>query len=448
MILTARYLLSGIDSHIEYGAVCVQGNKIIAVGALDEVKSQYPREDIKDFGLAVLCPGFVDTHTHLEYTVMRGMIEDSPYSQWKHEVMKREKLLNYQDWQDSARLGALEAVSSGITSIADITESGASAVAAEEAGLRGIIYREVETMEKGRIDATMEHALEDIDDWEGRIDSSRMRIGIAPHSVYSCHPQLFKKVADYAMSGTPVAMHLAGSREEYQFVKYGSSMLGREVREDYDSSAPLWLPTGVSPVRYVLQWGIFDVPDVLAVHCTQVDDEDIEILAERDVAVSHCPRCNSKLGMGIAPLQKFIRAGLRIGLGTDSPAASNSMDVFEEMRIGLLVQRAAFGSERFFSASRFLKLATNDAASALGILDQVGTLEVGKKADIIAVDLSKSAQVPTHQPASALVHTVHQSNVMMTMIDGGIVYESGQWAHLDSDRLKFRAEELRDKLRV
>ena len=448
MILTARYVLPVSQKHIEHGAVCVKDDEIVAVGTLAEIVQKYPDEEIKDFGLAAICPGFIDTHTHLEYTAMRGLIEDEPYAAWKHEVMTREKLFTSQDWEDSARLGALEATSSGITTIADITETGASVTAADEAGLRGVIYREVETMEKKLVPQVMEEALNDIEEWTARTDSSRLRIGIAPHSAYSCHPQLFKEVSKFAMDGTPVAMHLAGSFEEYQFVKYGSSQLGTEVRNEYDSHAPMWLPTGVSPVRYVLQWGIFDVPNVLAIHCTQVDDDDITLLAKHDVAVAHCPRCNAKLGMGIAPLQKFMTAGLRLGLGTDSPAASNAMDVFEEMRIGMLIQRAAYGKERFYSASRFLKLATYDAASALGILDETGSLDEGKKADIIAVDLSKSAQVPTHRPASAMVHTAHQNNVLMTMIAGEIVYENGQWSHLDGERLKVRADELREKLRT
>jgi len=249
------------------------------------------------------------------------------------------------------------------------------------------------------------------------------------------------------MDGTPVSLHLAGSQEEYQFVKYGSSMLATDIRDTFDAHAPLWLPTGVSPVRYVLQWGIFDVPNIMAVHCTQVDDSDIEILATRDVSVAYCPRCNAKLGMGLAPVEKFLRAGIRVGIGTDSPAASNSMDMFEEMRIGLLVQRAVLGEGHFIPARQFVKLATLDAARALGIDDQVGSLEPGKQADIIAVDLSKSHQIPTHYPYGTLVHTANQENVLWTMVGGEVLYESRTWAGFDHERIFTRAEEMRLKLR-
>jgi 5-methylthioadenosine/S-adenosylhomocysteine deaminase len=293
----------------------------------------------------------------------------------------------------------------------------------------------------------MSRALEDIDGWRQTTDPERISVGIAPHAPYSCHPELFRRVAEYAQDGTPVSLHLAGSHEEYQFVKYGSSMLATDVRDVFDSNAPLWLPTGVSPVRYVLQWGILDVPNIIAVHCTQVDESDIDVLAGHDVSIAHCPRCNAKLGMGIAPITKFLKAGIRVGLGTDSPAASNSMDVFEEMRIGLLLQRAALGEEHFMIARQFVKMATLDAARALGIDDRVGSLEPGKQADIIAVDLSKSHQVPTHYPYGTLVHTANQENVLWTMIGGKVVYEAREWPLLDQERIFARAEEMRMQLR-
>jgi 5-methylthioadenosine/S-adenosylhomocysteine deaminase len=291
-------------------------------------------------------------------------------------------------------------------------------------------------------------AARDIAAWRETADAERMTVGIAPHAPYSCHPELFRRVAEYASDGTPVAIHLAGSREEYQFVKYGSSMLAIDVRDVYDRRAPLWLPTGVSPVRYVLQWRLFDAPNVLAVHCTQVDDADIEVLASRDVAIAHCPRCNAKLGMGVAPVTKFLGAGIRVGIGTDSPAASNSTDMFEEMRVGLLLQRAVLGEEHFMIARQFMKMATLDAARALRMDATIGSLEPGKRADIVAVDLSKSHQIPTHSPYSTLVHTANQENVLWTMVGGKVAYEAREWPGIDHERVFARAEEMHAKLRA
>ena len=447
MILTARYVLPVAAPHIEYGAVLVRDDEIVEIGDFAHLRTLHPDEPVRDFGQAALMPGFVDLHTHLEYTALRGLVDDLPYSQWKLQLLQKERLFGSQDWDDSACLGALEALQSGITTVADITETGSSGLAAQAAGLRAVIFREVSTMEKSKVPGVMKQAADDIAAWRQTSDARRITIGIAPHAPYSCHPQLFSSVADFAADGTPVAIHLAGSVEEYQFVKYGASMLATDVRDTYDAHAPLWLPTGVSPVRYVLQWGLFDVPNIMAVHCTQVDFEDIEVLAEKNVSVAHCPRCEAKLGMGVAPVEQFLRAGIRVGLGTDSPAASNSMDVFEEMRIGLLVQRAVLGEDHFMSARQFVKMATLDAARALAIDDRVGSLEPGKQADIIAVDLSKSHQIPNHYPYSTLVHTANQENILATMVAGQFVYENREWTGIDHVRIYARAEEMRVKLR-
>lgn len=448
MLLTARYVIPVSEHHIEYGAVLVRGDEIVEVGESERLRAAHPEDPVRDFGLAALMPGFIDLHTHLEYSALRGLADDLPYARWKLQVMELEPRLGREDWRDSALRGALEAMQSGITTIADITQSGDSVGATALSGLRAVIFKEVQTMEKARVPEVMERAAADIEEWSSVDHGNRLTVGVAPHSPYSCHPELFRRAADYACeTGRPAAIHLAGSREEYDFVKYGSSRLATEVRAEYDGLAPGWLPTGVSPVRYVLQWGLFDVPELLAVHCTQVDDSDIEVLASRDVAVAYCPRCNAKLAMGLAPLAKFLRAGLRVGIGTDSPAATNSMDMFVEMRTGLLLQRAVLGEDQWVPARRFVQLATLDAARALRMDERIGSLEPGKQADIIAIDLSHSHQVPTQYPYSGLVHTANPEDVVFTMVAGDVVYENGLCPTLDTARLFARAEELRLKLR-
>ena len=231
MLLTARYVLPIATPHIENGAVLVRDDRIVEIGEFDRLRELHPDEPVKDFGLAVLLPGFVDLHTHLEYTAMRGLVDDLPYSSWKYQLLQKEQRFDSQDWDDSALLGALEALQSGITTIADVTSTGASGHAAQAAGLRAHIYRELATMDKREVASTMDRATDDIDAWRATTDSDRITIGIAPHAPYSCHPELFKRVAEYAQDGTPVSLHLAGSKEEYQFVKYGSSMLATDVRD-------------------------------------------------------------------------------------------------------------------------------------------------------------------------------------------------------------------------
>jgi len=447
MIYTSRYVLPISQPYIENGAVLVKDDKIVAVGPLEDIKATYPDEQIEDLGSAAILPGFIDCHTHLDHSVMRGLVEDNAYAMWKYHIMQAEEKLEKEDWIVSSMLGAFEAVSAGITTVADITAHKTTLDVVQQIGLRSIIYREVETMDKKRIPEVMEAAIADIEAWRAQSDSSRTTIGIAPHSAYSCHPELFRSVARYATDGTPVALHLAGSVEEYDFVKYGSSRLAREVRDQYDADAPFWLPTGVSPVRYVLQWEIFDSPNVLAIHCTQVDDADIEIFEKKDISIAYCPRFNAKLGMGIAPLRKFIDAGLRVGIGTDSPAASNGMSMNEEMRTDLLLQRAAFGKKSFFTAAEALRLATLGGAEALRIDDKVGSLEAGKQADMIAISLTKSSQVPTLEPESVVVHSSNPSEVFMTMVNGVVIYRDGTFTHAESTKTKEAAEEIILKLR-
>ena len=446
MLLTARYVLPVSAPHIENGGVLVRDDVIEEIGDAEALKKAHPDEEVIDFGLAALMPGFVSLHTHLEQSAMRGLVDDLPYSQWKLQLLKKEECLDAQDWEDSAMLGAMEALRSGITTVADITDTGASVRAVAASGLRAFVYREVSTMEKPHIAEVMSAARDDIAEWQG-MGEARMTVGIAPHATYSCHPALLRAVADYAIdSQMPVSIHLAGSKDEYDFVKYGRSRLAVDYRERYEGDDIGWLPTGVSPVQYVLQWGLLDT-QLLAVHCTQVDDADIEVLAKHDVSIAYCPRCNAKLGMGMAPLAEFLRAGIRVGIGTDSPASNNTMDLFDEMRIGLLLQRAVEGHEQFYISRQFVQLATLDGARALGVDDRLGSLEPGKQADIIAVDISHSHQIPTQYPYSTLVHTSNQDNVFFTMVAGQVLFDRDGWRTLDAERFFARADEMRIKLR-
>ena len=450
MLLLARYVLPISAAHIEDGAVLVRDGRIVAVGPAAELTAQYPNEEQRNFGLAALMPGLIDAHSHLEYSAMRGLIRDVPYADWKIALTEKEQLFNEQDWLDSALLGALETVRSGITMVADITRTGASLYAAKSASLRGTFYREVGTMEKREVPRILEEAYSDIEAWEALAVDGYQRIGIAPEALYKCHPEVFTEIRDYALDGTPVACHIAGSQEEYDFIRYGSSLFSvhsTEMERGYGIDMPPWLATGVSPIRYILNWGLLDVPNLLAIHCVHVDEDDIDFLVERNVAVAVCTRCNAQLGMGIAPIVDFLKAGLRVGLGTDSPAASSTINMFAEMQMTMLLQRAVHHKSDFLSATQMIRLTTLGAAEALGVADQFGSLEPGKYADIIALDLSRSASVPTHDPNAAIVHTVRPNNVMMTMINGEVIFNGEQVSGIDRERILARSEEMRLKLR-
>ncbi len=452
MILSAKYVfpITG-DPICTGGAVYVKDGIIADVGEMNAVISRHPDEEVVDYGMAALMPGFVDVHTRLEKSVLRGLVADQPYARWILSVIEKSAKLELSDWYDSAVVGGLDALASGITTVCDITSTGAALKATVALGMRSVIYREVGAMDKMRVDYAMHSAERDIDAWSERASGTITRIGVAPASIYANHPQVFSLVSDLATKrDLPVAIRLAGSREEYNFVMYGSSMFAvdnMDVETRGYVEIPPWLPFGVTPVRYALNWGAFDAPNVMAIHVVHVDDDDIRKLVEKDVAVCTCPRSNAQLGMGVAPLSEFMQAGLRIGLGTDSPAATESTDMLSEMRTGLLLHRAR-DTRRFLDAATMLELATIGGARALKMDDEIGSLDIGKRADIIAVDLSNSLQSPDVNPMSAVVNTCSVSDVLMTMVDGSIRYEKAHW-HVGVEVAKSiaRVIEIRTKLR-
>lgn len=450
MLLTAQYILPITSEPFQNGAILVRDGLIRDIGPVESLKLRYPDEEVKDFGSAAIMPGLVDLHTHLENAVIRGIVHDVPYTTWIMSLVETSNKLDVADWYDSAILGGLEALSSGITCVADITATGAASTATQKLGLRSVIYREVGAMDKRRVDYAMRLAENDILHWREEVDPERVTIGIAPAAMYACHPSVFGRVTELAnREHLPVAMHMAGNREEFNFIKYGSSPFAVHVMDDKRGyvEVPPWLPTGTTPVRYALNWGAFEAENVLAIHCVHVDEKDIQKLKKYDVAVGVCPRINAQLGMGVAPMSEFLRAGLRLGLGTDSPAATDSTDMFEEMRLGMLVQRAV-NTSTFLESATMLEMATMGGARALRLDDKIGSLEVGKCADIIAVDLSGSHQTPTTDPVSAVVNTCTGSDVLMTMVAGVSLYETNKWnVGVEVARSIARVIEIRGKLR-
>lgn len=452
MLLCAQYVFPVTSEPLFGGAVLVKDGSIADIGPADQLRRRYPAEEVKELGQAAILPGFVDLHTHLENAVMRGMVPDEPYVGWLLALADKGQKMELSDWHDSALLGGLECLSSGITTVADCTHTGAAVSATKMLGLRGVIYREVGAADKRRVGAAMDHAKKDIDTWRSETDESLVTIGIAPAAMFYTHPALFGKVSEYARrEGCPVALHLAGTREEYNFIRYGSSPFSVDMldsrRRGYVEIPP-WLPTGTTPVNYALNWNAFESDNVLAIHCIHVEDKDIRKLKEYDVAVAACPRIAAQLGMGVVPINELTRAGLRVGLGTDSPAATQSTDMMAEMRIGMLLQRAT-DPNTFLDAQTMIEMATIGGARALKMDNKIGSLEVGKYADIVAVDLSGSHQAQTQNPAQAVVNSCNGTDVLLTMVGGKVLFEKNRW-HLGVDvaRNIARVIEIRGKLRA
>ena len=405
------------------GAVAIEDGQIHAVGPAAELGEG------RRFADAAIIPGFVNAHSHLEYALYAGFGDGLPFGDWIGLHVERKSRIDLEDMEDIARLGAFECLRSGITAVGDCSFSGAAATACAELGLRGTIYLEV--FGEGS-DAVTERFGPMRERIAGAL-SERVRLGISPHAPYTCSLELYRACDEL---GLPVATHLAESADENEFLRTGGG--GWEAFADL-----LVRPLGTTGIRALAGAGLLG-NNVLAAHCVKADDEEIALLAEHDVAVAHCPRSNALLGLGIAPVAELLAAGVRVGIGTDSPASTPSFDMFEELRTAVALARLRNGGPTAMSAERVLELATLGSAAALGLDDEVGSLEPGKHADVAVVSLEGSPYVPWEDPAAAVVMGGSASRVLLTVVDGEVRYdaEAQRWRELQQKGIEARAKLL------
>ena len=447
VLYCADWVLPVAAPPLRGAAVLVSGSRIAEVGAAAELKTANPTAAVEDFGAAIIMPGFVNCHSHLEYTTFRGVLDDEEFGDWIIRLIDIKAALTPQEYHQSALLGALECIASGITTIADTSYSGVSLSAAAQAGLRGRVYLEVFGIDDTRLDETME-------DMRGRLQAAQaaapaqIEVGISPHATYTVSSRLYQAIAGFAAEQhLKVASHVAESREELTYIRSGSGKFAHDFREKVGWERMLIQPYGVSPIKYLQQWDVLNT-DFLAVHCVQATHEDICILKAKDAAVAHCPKSNAKLGCGVAPLSDLLRQGVRVGFGTDSPASSNIMDMFDEMRTALFLHRAMEKDVSVLNAERCVGIATLGAAGALGLQDQVGSLEPGKRADLIAVDISGSHFAPVDNPYSALVYGANQDDVLCTVVDGRVVFRDGVSLTLQDSETRRDGFAVRERLQA
>lgn len=446
-ILKSDWVLPIASEPIQGGAVAVKDDLIVAVGPAGDISGSYPGAEVLDFHASILLPGFVNCHSHVEYAVFRGLLDNKNFGPWILDFIDYRNLLNDEDYMASALLGVSEGVASGITTLADGMYSGASIGAIRSSGLRARVYLETFGLDD-------HHLAEDLAALTAKLDALQAKatglieIGIFPHAPYTVSAHHYRAISELARErGLKIATHLAESRAESVYIKSGTGILAHDLREkvgwDYISREPF----GVSPIKYLQQWNVYG-PDLLAVHCVKASARDIEILARNDVAIAHCPKSNAKLGCGVAPLPAFLEAGIRVGFGTDSPASSNIMDIFGEMRTAIFLHRAMRGDARVLGAAECVQMATLGGASALGMEAAIGTLEPGKQADIIAVDMEFSHFTPIYDPYSALVYGANQEDVFFKMVAGRTIFDKKVILTLDEDEIKARAIKVKDKLRA
>ncbi|MDH4345877.1 MAG: amidohydrolase family protein, partial [Thermoleophilia bacterium] len=375
------------------------------------------------FPNAVILPGLVNAHSHVEYATYAGFGDGLSFAPWIGMHVERKARLDDEDVLASARLGVAECLRSGVTTIGDCSFAGATAPACAALGLRAIVYLEV----FGGADAVerlFEPARERI---EGSL-SERVRLGISPHAPYTVTPELYEAALGL---GLPVATHLSESADEAAYVHDGTG--------PWAPLAELLVPPlGGSGIRALAERGLLG-DRLLAVHCVTVDDEEIALLAAHDVAVAHCPRSNAQLGCGIAPLGKLRAAGVRLAIATDSPASTPSLDLFEELRVALWLQRARDADPSSLTAADALWLATLGGARALGIESEVGSLVPGKWADLTVLSLDGSPFDPVEDPAVAVVLGGSPDRVLATLVAGETRYRRNEATWRDLTRAGRRA---------
>jgi 5-methylthioadenosine/S-adenosylhomocysteine deaminase len=387
---------------VENGYVAWEDGRIVEIGS--------GRGDVHHDD-AVILPGLVNAHSHLEYAVYAGFGDGEPFERWIGTHIRRKALLGDDDHLAIARLGASESLASGVTTVGDASYSGAAAQAAAELGLRATIYLEV-------FGGSVDQALARFAALRTRAEphgSDRVRLGVSPHAPYTVSEEVYAAVGAL---GVPVMTHLHETGSERAWVESGAGSWAETMG---DKLVP---PAGRSGIRMLAERGLLS-PQLTAVHCVDVADDELALLVEHRTGVVHCPRSNGYLGCGIAPLRALLDAGVPVGLGTDSPNSAVDFDLFAELRAAVLHARARERDPASLGATEALELATLGGARALGLEGEVGSLVPGKRADLAIVALADTGLHPWEDPASAVVLGGSPEHVQATLVGGEIRYEKG-----------------------
>jgi len=424
----ARWVLPITQPPIENGTVVEADGAITFVGP----RADAPVGHDYDLGEAILLPGLVNTHTHLELTAMRGFLEDCRFAEWIDKLRQsRNEVLDAEMLLDAARSGVLEGVEAGITTYADTCSTGVAMQAMRELGVRGIMYQEVFGPDPSRADVAIGE-LETVVDRIQHEQTELVSLGISPHAPYTVSDALYEAAARFAHSREfPLAMHVAESEPEYDIVVRGSGDFAKR-----------WQRRGIavgrrarSPIALLEQHGVLE-RGALLIHCVRVDTEDIEIIARHRCTVAHCPASNAKFGHGIAPLLPLMKAGIRVGIGSDSVASNNRMDVLDEARLAVLIHRAATRRHDAFGAHQALELATIGGARALGLESRIGSLEIGKDADLAAFRIDIPRTTPIGDPYSAAIFALPGRSAELVTVRGRVLVDRGRVLAADESLAK------------
>ncbi len=411
---------------IKEGIITVAKGRITHVGRKDATTRIEATKTIDGRGKIAL-PGLINCHTHLSMTLFRGIAEDQPLQTWLREtIWPLEAKLRPEDVYVGALLGCLEMIKTGTTTFADMYfHEDKVAEAVEDAGLRAVLSQAViETGNKDVDKRIFRDSVDFVKRYKTRADGSVIpRLG--PHAVYSCSPQLLKEVRRIATElKVGIHIHLAESLE-----------LAKQIKTE----------RGLSEVQILKGLGFLN-SDVLAAHCIHLSDQEMGTLAKHGVKVSYNPVANMKLAQGTPRIHDLLEAGLTVGFGTDGPASNNNLDLLQTVKIGALLQKQHYHDPTVLPASTVLRMATIDGARALGLEKSIGSLEVGKKADIILVNLEEPHLTPLHDPYANIVYSAGGSDVDTVIVGGEVIMEDREVKTLDEGEILERAQKAAQNL--
>jgi len=412
---------------IPNGLLAISGNTIGHVGQ-DEKGSLKAQKELDAEGGLIL-PGLINGHTHAAMTLFRGLADDLPLMDWLNNyIFPAEGKMDADFVRVGTLLACAEMIMSGTTTFCDMyLFEEEVARAAKEAGMRclvGEVLYDFPSPNYGTIEKGFIYTEALIERWRG---DSLINIAVEPHSLFTCGVELLRKAKDLALGkGVPLILHLAETREELE-----------EIERRY----------GKNPTQHLKDLGLLG-SHLIVDHCVHVSKPEIELLAENEVSVVHNPESNMKLASGIAPVPDMIAKGMKVGLGTDGCASNNNLDLFGEMDMAAKLHKASKLDPTVMDAQTLVKMATIDGARALGLEKITGSLEVGKKADLIVIDTNKPHLIPMYNPYSHLVYAAGGHDVRHSVIDGNLVMEDRRLLTLDLEDILVRSREKSEKVRA
>ena len=412
--------------------VIENGELLIEDGVIKEIGKKVKAENAEIYDAEGLwaMPGFVNTHTHLPMTIFRGLADDLPFEEWLHKNIwpAEQKFLNKESIRIGSELGILEMIQGGTTTFNDMYFfSHQIAEVVEKSGIRGFIGESVvdfPTHTYKNLDEALALNKSLIAKYKNH---PTVRPSISAHAPYSCSPETLQEVKALA-------------RENDLVYNIHISETQGEVEESLAKK-------GKRPVEYLNDLGVLDSGTVGA-HCVWLNEEEIAIFKSSGAHVSHNPTSNLKLACGFAPIHDFIKAGINVAMGTDGAASNNNTDMIEEMRLSTLIHKGTSNDPTVLNARTSLRMVTQNGAKAIGMGKQLGSLEVGKIADLIFIDLNKPRTTPIYDVHSTLVYTAHSGQIQTVMINGEFVMKNKEVLTLDAEKIKADAAELAKKIKM